>query len=117
MYYLTEKDRRACEYFGSLETFTEEQAENAIRFCCSVCGCNREEQEHLLNWFFDGVWADLVKFGNKAGDFWRILNFCGDAWIVTPDDPLYDDYRECMFDGCQIAGEILPTCNLFIYNI
>lgn len=118
MYYLNEKQRRACEYFGSLETFTDTQAENAIKFCCSVCGCNREEQAYMLEWYFDGYAADLVKFGNRNGEFWHLLNFCGDAWIVAPDDPNYDEYREALFDGCQIAGEILPkTGNLFVYNI
>lgn len=118
MYYLTEKERRACEYFGSLETFTEEQAENAIKFCCSVCGCNREEQAYLLDWFFDGYAADLVKFGNRNGEFWHLLNYCGDAWIVPTNDPEYKNYLDAMFDGYQIGGTILdPTQRLFVYDI
>ena len=117
MYYLTEKQQKACEYFGSLETFTDEQAENAVKFCCSVCGCNREEQQYLLEWYFDGYAADMVHFNGDNGLFWRLLDFCGDAWVMTPDDPYYEEYKEALFDAAQIAGEILPTGNLFVYNI
>ncbi len=117
MYHLNDKEKRACEYFGSLETFTNEQAENAVKFCCSIPGCNRDEQEYMLAWFFDGYAADLVHFSGDHDLFWRLLNFCGDAYIIGLDDPMYWDYRDVLYDGCQIAGEILPTGRLFVYDI
>lgn len=117
MYYLNEKQQKAVRYFQSVDNWTEEQADNAIKFCCSVCGCTREEQEHMLNWYFDGYAADLVHFNGDNGLFNRLLDYCGDAYIIGLDDPDYDEYRECLFDGCQIAGEVLPTCRLFVVNI
>lgn len=119
MYYLTTKDKKACEYFGSLETFTEEQAENAIKFCCSICGCNHEEQSYLLEWYFDGVWCEFMRFGNKNGEFWRLLDFCGDCWLVDENDDAqeYEAIMSNMLDGDQISGEILPTGRLFVHNV
>ena len=117
MYYLTSKEIEACKYFGSLEKFTDTQAENAVKFCCSVCGCSREEQEYMLEWYFDGYAADLAHFDGDHGLFWRLLDYCGDAYIVGPDDPEYNEYLEAMLDGYQITGEVLPTNRLFVVNI
>ena len=117
MYYLNDKQRAAVRYFQNVATWTEDIADNAIKFCCSVCGCNREEQEYMLNWYFDGYAADMVHFNGNHGLFWRLLDYCGDAYIVGLDDPLYWDYRDVLYDGCQIAGEVLPTGRLFVYDI
>jgi len=116
-YYLTEKEQRACEYFGGLESFTDEQACNAVKFCCSVCGCNREEQEYMLEWYFDGYAADMVRFDGDHGLFWRLLNYCGDSWIIEPDDPQYSEYIECMGEECMVSVEYLPTGRLFVTDL
>lgn len=117
MYYLTEKERKACAYFESLETFTDEQAESAVKFCCSVCGCTREEQAYLLEWYFDGYCADLVHFGNKYNGFNQLLNYCGDSFIIAPGEHGYHEYLNAMLDGYQINGEELPTGRLFLQYV
>lgn len=117
MYRLTDKERKACEYFGGLETFTDEQAANAVKFCCSVCGCNRDEQEYLLNWYFDGYASDLVHFDGDHGLFWRLFDYCGDSYIIDPDDTDYDEMRDAMLDGDQVTGAVLPTGRLFVTNV
>lgn len=117
-YYLTEKERKACAYFESLEYFSETQADNAVKFCCSIPGCNREEQEYLLEWVFDGYWGDLVRTGNKYGAFTQLLNFCGDCWVVHVTDSDYNEYRKCMYDSSMIGGEYMdPTGNLLVWDI
>lgn len=119
MYYLTEKQRTACRYFGALTEYTEEQAENAIRFCCSVCGCNSEEQAFLLEWVFDGYWSDMVRFGTKyENPFYRLLDLMGDSYIVTPDDAEYSDYLQCIGETCMVDVTYMdPTGNLLVTNI
>lgn len=117
MYYLNDKQRAAVRYFQNVATWTEDIADNAVKFCCSVCGCNREEQEHILEWYFDGYAADLAHFNGDHGLFNRVLDYCGDAYIISPDDPEYNEYLEAMLDGYQVTGEVLPTGRLFVTNV
>ena len=116
-YYLTEKQQQACNYFESLESFTYEQAEHAIRFCCSVCGCNREEQNYLLDWYFDGIHGDLMRWANKYQTFYQLLDYCVDCFILGPDDPYYAECCDALEDETQITGELLPTGRLFLKYI